>query len=721
MKPLNFLTILFGKAMVKALKLIGRDAGNAPGLVLWTLNKNYLKVFNCDCPIIAVTGTNGKTSTTNFLNNIFRSLKGKDGKPAKVITNMQGNNLDTGIGSMLLQYCDMKGHIDADYLVLEVDESHVPVIFKHLKLETLVILNFFRDQLDRNGEVETLILKVQKFLKTYNGNLVLNADDPNVARLGYANPKNKNVYYYNVEKYEGATSELYEAGEGRFCPKCGETLVYDYYQYSHIGRFHCPKCGYGNIKPSVTMTDLDFAGSSFTLEGERYSTKHMGIYHLYNLSAVYTAAKLYDIDHKIIHNVFEKFEVNNGRLEKFEVGGCSMLLNLAKNPVGANMTLRLLNQDKGEKELLFVLNDNIADGTDVSWIWDINFSIFNGVRKVVTSGTRAYDIAIRIKCSGYDPERIVVLPDLDKAAAEIFSTSGTKYGIANYTAIQPTRAALKRYISANSGKNAPESTLTAPAGNTLSDKPARTTLKLLHMYPNVLDLYGDSGNVEVLRYRCKMRGIDLEVYQHVMEKADDIDFSDMDIIYLGGGADYEQQLLADDLMNCKDRIFKAYENKVYLLMICGGYQLLGQYYKDSNGKKIPGLGLFSYHTEASTNKRNRCIGNIIIEAGLAGKKTKVIGFENHGGQTTGVKTPFGKVLCGNGNCWSSETEGYFEERVTATYLHGPLLSKNPDLADYIISKALERKGEDPSLAPINDALESACRKELFRRLLAEHK
>ncbi len=452
MKLINSLTVAFGKAMVKALKLAGRDAGNFPGLVLWTLNKNYLKVFSADCPIIAVTGTNGKTSTTNFLNRLFRSLpKRDDGKPLKVITNMQGNNLDTGIGSMLLQYCDMSGHIDADYLVLEVDESHVPVIFKHFKLDTLVILNFFRDQLDRNGEVETLILKVQKFLKTYKGNLVLNADDPNVARLGKANPKNKNVYYYNVEKYEGATEELYEAGEGRFCPYCGEALVYDYYQYSHVGRFKCPKCGFGNIEPFVQIKDLDFDNSAFTIEGERYTAKHMGIYHLYNLSAVYAAAKLYNIDHKIIHKVFGSFEVNNGRLERFETADSSLLLNLAKNPVGANMTLRLLNQDKREKELLFVLNDNIADGRDVSWIWDINFSVFKGVTRVITSGTRAYDIAIRIKCSGYDPEKIVVLPDLDQAAEEIFKNGGVKYGIANYTAIQPTRAALKRYISENGG------------------------------------------------------------------------------------------------------------------------------------------------------------------------------------------------------------------------------------------------------------------------------
>ena len=441
----NTLTIFFGKLMVKILHILGKDAGNFPGLVLWTINKDCLKAFTVECPIIAVTGTNGKTSVTNYLNHIFEST----GK--KIITNKSGNNLDTGICSLLLDNCDMKGRVKADYLVLETDESHVPVIYSKLKLETLVILNFFRDQLDRNGEVETLILKVKKFLDTFEGNVVLNADDPNVSRLGLANPDNKNIYYYSVEKYAGATDKPYEVGEGKFCPMCGEELVYDYYQYSHIGKFHCPKCDFGKVEPYVTVKNVDLEKPSFEIDGETYKISHNSIYYVYNLGAVYTVASLYDFDKKTIHDTFENFQVNNGRLEVFETDGSKMLVNLAKNPVGANMTLRVMNEHKGEKELLFVLNDNLADGHDVSWIWDINFSVFNNVTRVVTSGTRAYDIAIRIKCSGYDPDRIFVRPDLDNAMEEIFSVKGDKYAIANYTAIQPTRSAIKRYKEKKEG------------------------------------------------------------------------------------------------------------------------------------------------------------------------------------------------------------------------------------------------------------------------------
>lgn len=436
----NTLTIFLGKIIVKALRLIGKNAGNLPGLILCGINKNALSAFKLECPIIAVTGTNGKTSVTNYLSYIFKNYSGN------IITNSQGNNLDTGICSLLLDKCDIRGRIKADFLVLETDESHVPVVYSKLKLQTLVLLNLFRDQLDRNGEVETLILKIKGFLDTFEGNVVLNADDPNIARLGKANPNNKNIFYFSVERYSGATNEPYEVGEGKFCPFCGTKLTYDYYQYSHIGRFHCDKCGFGNIKPFVEVKNVNQSVPSFEVNGETYRTRHNSIYYMYNMAAVYTTASLYNIDKKILHDAFENFEVNNGRLEKFNINESSLILNLAKNPVGANMTLRVMNELNCSKELLFVLNDNIADGNDVSWIWDINLSVFKDVDRVVTSGTRAYDIAIRIKCSGYDADKIIVKPELDDAVAELFTTKGTKFAIANYTAVQPTRIAIKKYM-----------------------------------------------------------------------------------------------------------------------------------------------------------------------------------------------------------------------------------------------------------------------------------
>lgn len=440
--------IILGKLIIKVLNLLGRNAGNLPGVILWKLTKHRCcSLFTVDCPIIAVTGTNGKTSVTNCIAQLFE----QSGR--KIIINKEGNNLDTGICSLLLRSCDLSGRINADYLILETDESHVPVVYSQFGLETLVVLNFFRDQLDRNGEMETLIRKIEGFCRTFEGNLILNGDDPNTARLGRANPNNKNVKYFHAEPYAFATKDIYEAAEGRFCPFCGESLEYEYYQYSHIGRFLCKKCGYGNHEPYITASGIDLEKPAFTADGHEYSPKLNSIYNVYNMTAVAAAAKLYNIDSEVTDSVISRYTVNNGRMESFVLGENKTVLNLAKNPVGANMTLRVMNEMQGEKELLFVLNDNVADGLDVSWIWDINFSIFERVTRVVTSGTRAYDIAVRIKCSGYDAEKIVVRPDLDDAVSELSKTSGKKFVIANYTAVQPVRAALKRYIARNGGEH----------------------------------------------------------------------------------------------------------------------------------------------------------------------------------------------------------------------------------------------------------------------------
>lgn len=243
------------------------------------------------------------------------------------------------------------------------------------------------------------------------------------------------------------------------------------------------------------------------------------------------------------------------------------------------------------------------------------------------------------------------------------------------------------------------------------------TLKILHMYADLLDLYGDSGNMEILDYRCRMRGITCEIDKYSVD-SEIPDFSSYDLIYIGGGADLEQQHIAADLLRCREALKKAYDEGVFLFLICGGYQLMGKYYRDADGNDIPGLGLFDYYTIAPESRKKRCIGNIVIRTEITGKPVDVVGFENHGGQTNGVKTPFGKVLYGNGNCSQSEAEGYFEKNVIATYLHGPCLAKNPEISDYMISYCMNKGADSPAeLAPLDDKLEIDCRKVMLNRLL----
>lgn len=429
----NFFIILAMKILNLILKIAKKQGGNFLGKIAYDLNPQIFKYFKVDCPVIAVTATNGKTMTNNAIGYTLKTA----GK--KVISNTEGNNMETGILSTLLKNCTLTGKLKADYLVFEVDEGYIPVVFKDFRLDSLVILDFFRDQLDRNGEVESLILKINEFLKNYNNNLILNSDDPNVSRLGKANPENKNIYYFSVQKYKYATKDMKEAGEGKFCPFCNTRIEYEYYQYSHIGKFKCPNCNYGDNPIYKLATDVNLKDKTFKVDDITYKTKFNSIYNIYNFIAVISCVSLYNISTDIIQKALSTFELNNGRLEHITINGIPTIINLAKNPTGANVSLRILNEDDDEKELLFVLNDNLADGHDVSWIWDINFDKLSNVSRIITSGTRAYDMAIRIKTSGFDPNKIESYLEIEEAVNRLYTTNIKKYVIANYTSLQPTR------------------------------------------------------------------------------------------------------------------------------------------------------------------------------------------------------------------------------------------------------------------------------------------
>ena len=244
-------------------------------------------------------------------------------------------------------------------------------------------------------------------------------------------------------------------------------------------------------------------------------------------------------------------------------------------------------------------------------------------------------------------------------------------------------------------------------------------LKILYLYPDMLELYGDYGNIQVLKYRLESRGYSCVIDRYSLE---DIapDFTKYDLVFAGGGADIEQNILSNDLIKYKENIKQAIDEGVFFLLICGAYQLFGKYYKDVEGNIINGLEIFPYYTEAIEDRKKRCIGNIVIDVNLNGNSSKVIGFENHGGQTFDISSPFGKVLVGNGNKFNDEFEGFFQKNIIATYLHGPLLAKNPELADYIIKYCLDRKyDENLSLEPLNDNFENLCREQLLNRFLSQ--
>ncbi len=235
-------------------------------------------------------------------------------------------------------------------------------------------------------------------------------------------------------------------------------------------------------------------------------------------------------------------------------------------------------------------------------------------------------------------------------------------------------------------------------------------IKILHLFPDLLNLYGDKGNIECMRKRLMWRGIETEVVSYTSDGGGDL--SNADIVFIGGGSDREQKIVCDKLLKHKDAIKEYVENDGVLVAVCGGYQLLGKYYKMAD-ETIEGLDILDIYTEQG---KDRLIGNIVLKSDITGNE--IVGFENHGGRTyIGNHTPLGEVVTGRGNDEKSGYEGVVYKNVVATYLHGPLLPKNPKLCDYILTNALKKKyPEFEGLSPLDDELENKANQYMVNRL-----
>ena len=235
-------------------------------------------------------------------------------------------------------------------------------------------------------------------------------------------------------------------------------------------------------------------------------------------------------------------------------------------------------------------------------------------------------------------------------------------------------------------------------------------IKILHLYPDLLNLYGDKGNIECLRKRLVWRGIDAEVVSYTCENSG-FDLSDVDIVFIGGGSDREQKIVCHKLLEHKAALWEYVENDGVLVAVCGGYQLLGKYYKLED-ETIEGLEILDIYTDQG---KKRLIGNIVLESDFLNQK--IVGFENHGGRTyIGGHKPLGRVVCGYGNDDNSGAEGVVYKNVVATYLHGPLFPKNPQLCDYVLTNALKRRYSDfVCLPPLEDDLENTANEYIVKR------
>ena len=394
-------------------KLIGKKGTDLPGKVLRKLDKDILiKLSKQYDEIVFVTGTNGKTTTSNLIGHTLKEAG------INFINNFEGANMLDGIISTFA----IQSKNDTKLAVIEIDEGSIKKVMQYITPTKFVINNFFRDQIDRFGEIDTLIATIGEQLEGKNIQLILNSDDPFVTRLSkYGN----NNIYFGIDKD-----------------------AYNFTDYGQLGYYHCENCDFKHQETKYTVTKAKvepFIELSINNE-DSFSTRLAGDYNIYNLLAAYSLLKELNLDNDLIKNGLGSYTPKNGRMQSIRISESSMaLLNLAKNPAGLNASLAIGNPIKEQINYLLVLNDNGADGIDISWIWDTDFNIMKNqnIKNIICSGKRAEELALRIKYS--DVNANVVVRKEIKDAVKQLKNYQEKYAlvIPNYTALIATQKELE--------------------------------------------------------------------------------------------------------------------------------------------------------------------------------------------------------------------------------------------------------------------------------------
>ncbi|HEX5983036.1 MAG TPA: MurT ligase domain-containing protein, partial [Solirubrobacterales bacterium] len=447
-RPLFGAKVARARAVGAASRASGRGGGTTlPGRVLLRLDPEAIGRLGAglDRGTTLISATNGKTTTAGMLAAVLAA----DGR--RPVHNRAGSNMTWGVATALLEQSGSEG-------LFEVDEAWLPRVTEQLEPSLIVLGNLFRDQLDRYGEMEALADEWAKTVAARTGRtrFVLNADDPLIADLGRdaAGARREGVLYFGIEDPSQALPELQHAFDAKHCRRCGHPYAYERAFVGHLGHYSCPSCGAERPRPEVAATEIELRGMDGsrvavrTPQGElRLELPLPGLYNVYNALAAVAAALQLGVAPERIAAALGEMRAAFGRVETIEVGGVPVSILLIKNPAGANEVLRTLlleSRDGGGIDLWIALNDRIADGRDVSWVWDADFELLAGsVRRVVCAGTRAPEMALRLKYAGWPTEAIEVVPEIGASLdAAVAGARERLFALPTYTALLELRKLL---------------------------------------------------------------------------------------------------------------------------------------------------------------------------------------------------------------------------------------------------------------------------------------
>lgn len=440
-----------GKFTTKLLRLAGSGGTSLPGKVVLKICPDILGHLAKDVKIICVTGTNGKTTTCH----IIRDMIEAEGKT--VFCNDAGANLLGGVVSAFVGAATPGGKINTDYALLECDEAALKSIVEHFgNLDvTAVVTNVFRDQLDRYGEVLTTVNKIRAGLSQLpNVKLVLNADCSLTSSL--SDLPHSEIHYFGVNGplYEGTSSDISDAV---YCIHCKTKYQYHYHTFGHLGGFYCEKCGYHRQEPEVALTKViewKDASSVIAMDvfGEKVEAEVMlpGGYNLYNALAATEVAHLLGLPNEQIVKVLGGLTTHFGRMEQVTLGNAPLHLVLVKNPAGFNEVLQFLIQQRPTGNIVFGLNDNYADGKDISWIYDVEFERLteaaSSAKHFYFTGKRAYDMQLRLKYADFDTTKFSVEKDYKTLITQLQQSGQETFLVLSYTCMLEFRDKLAEFV-----------------------------------------------------------------------------------------------------------------------------------------------------------------------------------------------------------------------------------------------------------------------------------
>lgn len=401
-----------------------------PGEIARRLQPKLLQLlsFQVKRGVILVAGTNGKTTTSLLLKTMLER------QGWRVAHNTAGANLENGLMTALLENTNIVGKLDADFAILEVDENILRRVLQPIQPRIILCLNLFRDQLDRYGEVDTISKRWGEAIATLPTDTIViaNADDPTLSYMGQQLPQK--VRFFGLKEPKQYLDEIPHAVDSIYCPKCGHLLSYAGVYLSHLGDYDCPSCG--------------FAKGKLDIDSNQWQQILIGLYNKYNTLAAVLAAQELGVDESVIKGSISTFQAAFGRAEALEINGVRVLILLSKNPVGMNETIRAVNQAGGKTKLL-VLNDRTPDGTDVSWIWDVDTEkLVEAGGTLVVSGDRVYDMALRLRYSqpgNNSNVQLIIEEDLKSAIAtalEHTPADETLHILPTYSAMLEVREVL---------------------------------------------------------------------------------------------------------------------------------------------------------------------------------------------------------------------------------------------------------------------------------------